>query len=98
MLTAAGLSEIEPGVAGLQNLPMGFRNLDEVDYVGEKLRPLLEARLAAKGFIVLFWSDAGWVRFFSNKPVHRPDDLKRLKLFCWSGNPAQVESWMQLLR
>lgn len=91
MLTAVGLMEIEPAVAGLQNIPMGFRNLEEVDYVGEKLRPLLEKRLADKGFVVLFWSDAGWVRFFSNKPVTRPDDLKKLKLFSWSGYPEQVE-------
>lgn len=91
MLTAVGLAEIEPGVAGLQNIPMGFRNLDEVDYVGEKLRPMLEERLDKKGFVVLFWSDAGWVRFFSSKPVTRPDDLQKLKLFTWSGSPETVE-------
>lgn len=91
MLTAVGLSEIEPAVAGLQNIPMGFRSFAEVDYVGEKLQPMLEERLAAKGFVVMFWSDAGWVRLFSNKPVQRPDDLRALKLFTWSGNPAQVE-------
>jgi TRAP-type C4-dicarboxylate transport system substrate-binding protein len=91
MLTAVGLMEIEPAVAGLQNIPMGFRNFDEVDYVGEKLQPMLEKRLSDKGFIVLFWSDAGWVRFFSNKPVTHPDDLRKLKLFSWSGFPQQVE-------
>jgi TRAP-type C4-dicarboxylate transport system substrate-binding protein len=69
---------------------MGFRNFDEVDYVGEKLRPLLEERLAGKGFVVLFWSDAGWVRFFSNQPVMHPDDMRKLKLFTWSGSPEQV--------
>jgi TRAP-type C4-dicarboxylate transport system substrate-binding protein len=91
LLTAVGLSEIEPGVSGLQNIPMGFNSLDEVDYVGEKLRPLLEERMARKGFVVLFWTDAGWVRFFSNKPVTHPADLKKLKLFTWSGTPASVE-------
>ncbi len=91
LLTAVGLAEIEPGVAGLQNIPMGFRSLDEVDYVGEKLRPLLEERLRSKGFVVLFWSDAGWVRIFANKSVNRPPDLQKLKLFTWSGNPDQVE-------
>jgi TRAP-type C4-dicarboxylate transport system substrate-binding protein len=91
MLTGVGLAEIEPGVAGLQSIPMGFRNFDEVDYVGEKLRPMLEERLAAKGFVVLFWSDAGWVRFFSKKPVAHPDDLKKLKLFTWAGSPDQVQ-------
>ncbi|MEY4385423.1 MAG: hypothetical protein RLY20_706 [Verrucomicrobiota bacterium] len=91
MLTSVGLSEIETGVMGLQNIPMGFRDFTEVDYVGSKMGPMLEQRLAAKGFIVLFWSDAGWVRFFSNKQVTHPDDLKKLKLFTWSGFPAQVE-------
>jgi len=91
MLTAVGLSEIEPGVTGLQHLPMMFRSLEEVDYIGEKLRPTLEKRLLEKGFVVLFWGDAGWVRFFSKTPVLRPDDLKRTKLFSWAGNPAQVD-------
>jgi TRAP-type C4-dicarboxylate transport system substrate-binding protein len=91
MLTAVGLAEIEFEVAGLQNIPMGFHDFDEADYVGQKLQPMLEARLAKKGFVVLFWSDAGWVRFFSKKPVTRPDDLKKLKLFTWAGDPEMLE-------
>jgi TRAP-type transport system periplasmic protein len=91
MLTAVGLAEIEPGVTGLQNIPMGFHTLGEVDYVGERLRPLLEERLAKKGFVVIFWVDSGWVRFFAKEPILHPDDLRKLRLFSWSGNPAQVE-------
>jgi TRAP-type C4-dicarboxylate transport system substrate-binding protein len=51
---------------------------------------MLQERLAAKGFVVLFWSDAGWVRFFSSRPVLHPDDMRKLKLFTWSGSPEQV--------
>jgi len=91
MVTAVGLGEIENGVSGLQSIPMGFHTLEEVDYVGEKLQPLLEQRLLKKGFVVLFWVDAGWVRFFSRKPVVVPNDLKKLKLFSWAGYPEQVE-------
>jgi TRAP-type C4-dicarboxylate transport system substrate-binding protein len=91
MLTTVGLSDIEKGVAGLQNIPMGFHDFAEVDYVGQKLQPMLEEHLAKKGFVVLFWTDAGWVRFFSKKPLVHPDDLKPMKLFTWSGNPDQVE-------
>ena len=90
-LTAVGLTEIEPAVAGLQNMPLIFRSLEEVDYIGEKLRPLLEQRLAEKGFIVLFWADAGWVRFFSKQPVIQPEDLKKTKLFVWAGSPVSVD-------
>jgi TRAP-type C4-dicarboxylate transport system substrate-binding protein len=91
LLTTVGLSEIERGVAGLQNIPMGFRTLEEVDYVGGKLQPMLEKRLEEKGFVVLFWSDAGWIRFFSNKSATTPDEMRKLKMFSWSGFPAQVE-------
>lgn len=93
LLTGVGLSEIELAVTALQTMPMSFRSLDEVDYVGEKLRPQLEQRLAAKGYLVLFWSDSGWVRFFSKAPVLHPDDLRKLKLHTWVGNPHEYDIW-----
>lgn len=93
MLTAAGLADIEPAVSGLQNLPMMFRSLEEVDYIVEKLQPMLEKRLEEKGFVVLFWGDTGWVRFFSKQPVIRPDDLKKTKLFVRAGSTAELDSY-----
>src|SRR5947207_6891731 len=90
LLTAVGLSDIEPAVGGLQNVPLLFRNLEEYEYVSEKLLPSLEKRLAEKGFLVLFWGDAGWVRYFSKEPLVTPDDLKRMKIFVWAGSPDQV--------
>lgn len=91
LLTAVGLADIEPGVGGLQLMPMTFHNLDEVDFIGQKLEPLLEKRLEEKGFVALFWSDTGWIRFFSKDKVVGPDDLRKTKLFVWAGNPAQVD-------
>jgi TRAP-type C4-dicarboxylate transport system substrate-binding protein len=91
LLTAVGLADIEPGVSGLQLMPMTFRTLDEVDFIGQKLEPLLEKRLETKGFVALFWSDTGWVRFFSKDKVIGPDDLRKTKLFVWAGSPAQVD-------
>jgi TRAP-type C4-dicarboxylate transport system substrate-binding protein len=91
LLTVVGLSKIEPAVAGLQNMPMMFRSLEEVVYVTKELRPMLEKRLLAKGFVVFFWTDAGWVRFFSKEPVIHPSDLKPMKLFTWAGDSEQVD-------
>ncbi|MFH1038437.1 MAG: TRAP transporter substrate-binding protein DctP [PVC group bacterium] len=91
MLTAVGLAEIEPAVRGLNSLPMIFNSLEEVDYVGRRLRPLLEDRLLKKGYVVLFWADAGWLRYFSKSPMITPDDLKKMKLFTWAGYPGQVD-------
>ena len=91
MLTVVGLSEIDRSVTALQYMPMMFRSLEEVEYVRERLKPELEKRLLAKGFVPLFWGDAGWVRWFSKKPALTPADFRKLKLFVWEGDTAQVE-------
>lgn len=88
LLTANGLAEIDRAVQSLQSVPMLFRSLDEVRYVTEKMRPQLDKRLRDKGFVVLFWGDTGWVRFFSKAPLREPDDLKKMKIFTWSGDSS----------
>ena len=89
LMSVVGLREIEPGIAALQNLPLLFRSWDEVDHVREKLRPAMEQRFAERGFTVVAWGDAGWVRFFSKAPAVRPDDYKRMKFFAWGSEPEQ---------
>ncbi len=91
VLSVAGLTEIDHSVTCLQLMPMMFRSLDEVAYVRDRLRPLLEKRLEEKGFVVLFWADAGWVQFFSKKPVLRPDDLHNQKVFALTSDSSQSD-------
>ena len=91
-VTTMGLSEIDRGVQALC-IPMLYRSDAELDYVRSKLAPKLEARMAAKGFIVLNWGEAGWVHFFSSTPVVRPDDLKKLKMFTWAGDNSTLDLW-----
>jgi TRAP-type transport system periplasmic protein len=91
MFTVVGLSEIDPSVGGLSFMPLTFRSWEEYDYVLERLSPRLEKLLLDKGFVVLFWGDAGWVRFFSKTPALRPDDFKQLKMFTWAGDSYQVD-------
>ncbi len=91
LITVVGLSKIEPGVAGLQSAPMLFHDLAEFDWVKEKLRPMLEKRLEDKGYVVLFWLDTGWVRYFSKTPLLTPEDLKTKKIFAWAGSLDQLD-------
>jgi TRAP-type C4-dicarboxylate transport system substrate-binding protein len=93
LLTAGGLWEIDPSALALQIMPKCFRSLEEVDYVGEKLRPKLEARLLAKGYVVLFWGDSGWVQLFSKAPVVHPDDLRKLKVYTGAGSADEYDLW-----
>ena len=91
MISAVGLEAIEPGVTALQYMPLVFRSWDEVDAASQRLRPLLEKRFAERGFVVLYWGEAGWIRFFSKTVAVRPTDFQKLKIFSWSGSPAQID-------
>lgn len=91
MLSVVGLTEIDDSVAALQKMPMVFRSWNELDYVRDKLRPTLEKRFLDKGFVVLCWGDAGWVRFFSKEPALRPADYRRMKVFAWAGDAPQAD-------
>jgi TRAP-type C4-dicarboxylate transport system substrate-binding protein len=89
LMSVVGLREIEPSIAALQNLPLAFRSWEEVDHVREKMRPAMEKRFFDKGFVVLGWGDAGWVRFFSKEAALRPADFKGRKFFAWGSEPEQ---------
>ena len=91
LLSVVGLREIDPSIAALQNLPLLFKSWEELDYVREKMRPALEKNFADKGFVVLAWGDAGWVRFFSKEAAVRPDDYKKMKFFAWGSETEQQD-------
>lgn len=91
LMTLVGISKVDLAVNAMSNIPMVFQSLDEVDYIQESLGEELSNRLAQKGYVVLFWSDIGWCRYFSVEPLVHPDDLKRMKVFVWAGNREQVE-------
>jgi TRAP-type C4-dicarboxylate transport system substrate-binding protein len=92
VLTSVGMAEIEKSVYAV-SIPMAFDSYEEVYSVLEKMRPRFESAIEAKGFVVLNWADAGWIQFFTTKPVATPDDLKKLTLFQWAGDPKSLEIW-----
>lgn len=91
MLTAIGLSQIDESVTALQLMPGVFQSWNEVDDVREKLSEKLENIFLREGYVVLFWGDAGWVRFFSTKPINSIGDLKSMRVYASSGNPKALE-------
>jgi len=91
LMSVAGLSEIDPSASALQLMPGVFRSLDEVDYVRDKLKASLNPLFERKGFVVLCWNDAGWVRLFSNKLAVRPAEFKKLKVFALSSDTRQID-------
>jgi len=92
VLVSVGLAAIEKSVYAL-SIPMAFDSYDEVYAVIDKMRPQLEAEIDKQGFVVLNWADGGWIRFLTKQAVATPDDLKKLKLFQWAGDPKSLEIW-----
>jgi TRAP-type C4-dicarboxylate transport system substrate-binding protein len=91
MLTSDGLGEIEPAVTALQFMPLMFRRWEEVDYARDVVKPELEASFAKAGYVVLIWGDAGWVRFFSKKPITSIHDLKSMRVYASTASTATNE-------
>jgi TRAP-type C4-dicarboxylate transport system substrate-binding protein len=85
-LTGVGLGEVSPELRVLE-LPLMFRSQEEVRRVHEKLDAQFEKILAERGFTLLGWSEVGFVYLFSKKPVRNGEDLKRLKVWLWEGDP-----------
>lgn len=92
MLTSVGLTKLVPEF-WVFALPMMLASYEELDYVRDRIGPRLKAKFREKGFLVLNWGEAGWVRFFSNTPIVTPDDLRKIKLFVWAGDPVLEDAW-----
>ena len=88
-LTSIGLISVVPDIEAI-TFPMQVRSDDELDQVIERVGPVIEKQLEAKGFKVLTWTTAGWVHFFSKRPVIGPEDLRMHKLFFWGSDTAYV--------
>ncbi len=86
--TTVGLETITPEMSALW-IPLLFQNYDELDYVRGKLDARLEKALGDKGFVVLNWGDAGWVKYFAKKPIPRS---RRCRTRSCSPGPATPES------
>jgi TRAP-type transport system periplasmic protein len=93
-LSSRGLGDLAPEFCAYL-LPLVFADYDELDYVLARQRPALEAALEAKGYKAVAWGDAGFVHFFTQRPVIRPDDLKPQRLFWWETDSAYTEAWKQ---
>jgi TRAP-type C4-dicarboxylate transport system substrate-binding protein len=90
LLMVAGLSEIDDAF-GVFGMPFFFQTDEEAADVQQKLTPVIEKRLEAKGFHLLCWGSGGWVQIFSKKPIHNLDELKQAKLYTSEGDDKMVQ-------
>ena len=80
VLVSGGLTEIYPDVS-LYNIPFIFRNYQEVDYVRQRLDPVLIKGLEEHGYVSFGFSEGGFAYLMSKTSVRSLDDLKGRKVW-----------------
>jgi TRAP-type C4-dicarboxylate transport system substrate-binding protein len=81
-VTAIGLSMIDESIRVLE-LPRMFANVEEVDYVADKMWPYFQKKFEKKGFKLNDRGEVGWAYFLSKTKVESIADLKGQKLWQW---------------
>lgn len=86
-LSGVGLSRIVKEVH-LLNLPFTFQSYEEVDYVASRLYDEFYRLFEQKGYILLTWTEVGFVYFFSKYPIRSIEDLRKynVKMWMWEGD------------
>ena len=89
--SGVGFGKILPMVRVL-DLPFLFKNYQEVDMVHRELRAFFSDQFLKKGFELLSWAEVGNAHLFSKQSISRVEDLSKLKVWTWSGDPISKET------
>ncbi|MGD1971032.1 MAG: TRAP transporter substrate-binding protein DctP [Desulfobacterales bacterium] len=85
-LTSAGLSAIFSEMDVFQ-IPFIFESHHEVDFVLAQMDAFFRKGFEKNNTILLGWSEGGFVRLMSTKPVATLADLRKLKVWTWEDAP-----------
>jgi len=86
LFTGYGIGHIYSPARVLE-MPFLFKNVEESDYVREQIMPDLEIGFRKKGFELLGWPEVGFIHIFSTQPITSVDDIKKLQIWLWQGDP-----------
>jgi TRAP-type C4-dicarboxylate transport system substrate-binding protein len=85
-LTSAGLSAIF-GEMDVFEIPFLFRSYAEVDFVIKEMDGFFREGFEKNGYVLLGWSEGGFVRLMSTTPIASLEDLKKAKVWTWADSP-----------
>ena len=83
--TQGGLAQVNSSIQAM-GLPMLFRSLEEVDYVRERMDPVLKQEMEASGFVLLGISEGGFARILSKQPMQDLEALRNSKVWVPEGD------------
>ena len=79
IVTGFGLQVLYPNVLAL-SVPFLIQSEDEFSYVLNEIGPVMAEQIEKSGFKLLTWAKAGWVYFYSKKPITYPSDMRQMKI------------------
>jgi TRAP-type C4-dicarboxylate transport system substrate-binding protein len=85
-ITGLGVGEIDKELQVL-GTPFLFQNYEEVDHVLSKTSARFEKILEKKGYILLGWSEIGFIYMMSNKPMSSVEAIRHAKVWMPEGDP-----------
>jgi len=88
-LTSGGLSVLFKEINVLQ-IPFLFQNYGEVDYVLAKMDSFFKKGIENNGYVLLGWSEAGFIHMMSNTPIFSVSDLHKVKVWIWEKSPMAM--------
>jgi TRAP-type C4-dicarboxylate transport system substrate-binding protein len=86
VITASSLTTIFNEMDVLQ-VPFLFQGYDEVDHVLLKMDAFFKKGFEDNGYILLGWSEGGFIRIMSIAPMATLDDLRKGKVWVWADAP-----------
>jgi TRAP-type C4-dicarboxylate transport system substrate-binding protein len=85
-LSSGGLSVLLKDIDVFQ-IPFLFHNYGEVDAVLKKMDSYFRKGFEESGYVLLGWSEAGFVYLMSTLPIASVADLKKGKVWIWQDSP-----------
>lgn len=91
VLTAGGLVQTYPDIQ-VYGLPLLFESYDEVDYVRERLDPVLLDGLEQEGYVSFGMAEVGFAYAMSKNPVTSVADVQAQKVWTPDGDPGSARA------
>ena len=85
-LLAPGLSTLMKDI-NVTQVPFLFETYDEVDYVMAKMENFFKKGFEDKGYVLMGWSEGGFVRMMSTVPINTLTELTKAKVWTWEEAP-----------
>ena len=84
--STGGLSSIFKEIDVLQ-VPFLFQTYEEVDFILKKMDSFFKKGFEDNGYVLLGWSEGGFINLMSTLPISSVADLKKAKVWIWEESP-----------